>query len=395
MGYSLRMPWNESCAMKERIDLIDEYLEGEASVSELARRYGVSRKTAHKWILRFRESGRVGLEERSRAPHHHPQALSEQMEQQILAWKSQKPLWGAPKIHAKLLALPDCPSESTVSNVLARHGLSRKARRRRSATPSQGPLPHCQEVNQLWCADFKGHFRTGDGSRCDPLTITDAHSRYLLRCQSLAGFTGGAVVKPLFIATFQEYGLPAAIRTDNGPPFATTTLGGLSALSVWWIRLGIRVERITPGHPEENGRHERMHRTLKEATAKPPRATLARQQAAFDVFRQEYNEERPHEALGQKPPASVYEPSRRDYPARLPKQRGYPDDWEKRRVRVGGRIKWKGYEVNITTALWEQEIGLKPIGDGLWAVYFETLELGVFDERKRRILRPKTLKWAT
>jgi putative transposase len=224
--------------MKERIELIEEYLAGEDSVSELARRYGVSRKTVHKWILRFRAEGLGGLAERSRAPQHHPHALAEALEQQILEWKAKKPLWGAPKIHAKLLALPGCPSESTVSNVLARHGLSRKARRRRSATPSQWPLAHCQEVNQLWCADFKGHFRLGDGRRCDPLTITDAHSRYLLRCQGLGGCTGGVVVKPLFIATFQENGMPAAIRTDNGPPFATTTLGGLSALSVWWIRLG-------------------------------------------------------------------------------------------------------------------------------------------------------------
>jgi putative transposase len=379
--------------MRERTELIENYLAGEDSISELARQYGISRKTAHKWIERFKQHGRKGLQELSRAPHHQPNALSEAMEQRILEWKSRKPLWGAPKIHNQLLGLADCPSESTVSRVLARHGLSRKARRRRAATPSPAPLAHCEAVNQVWSADFKGHFRTGNGVRCDPLTISDAHSRYLLRCQALRGFTGAAAVQPVFVATFREYGLPEAIRTDNGAPFASSGLGGLSALSVWWIRLGIRLERIEPGEPQQNGRHERLHRTLKEATASPPRSTLGLQQQAFDAFRQEYNQERPHEALGQKPPASVYQPSAREYPERLPEPRGYPDDWETRKVRARGAIKWNGYQVNITRALWGQEIGLEPIGEALWAVYFESLRLGVFDERKRRVRPVRQLIW--
>ena len=392
MGYTWRMPWKETCAMRERTELIGKYLSGEESISGLARYYGLSRKTVYKWIDRFEERGPGGLQELSRAPHHHPNALSEEMEQRILEWKENKPSWGAPKIHAKLLALEDCPSESTVSNVLARWGLSRKIRRRRGATPSESPLGHCERANQIWCADFKGHFLTRDGQRCDPLTISDAHSRYLLRCQALSGSTGVIAVKPLFIATFREYGMPEAIRTDNGAPFASIGLGGLSPLSVWWIRLGIRVERILPGHPQQNGRHERMHRTLKEATANPPCHSLARQQAAFDAFRQEYNQERPHEALGQKPPASVYAPSLRDYPERLPQQ-NYPEDWQKRTVRQGGRIRWKGYEVNVTRSLFGQTIGLKPVGDGLWAVYFEKLELGTLDERQGRIEPARKLIW--
>ena len=393
MGYSLVMAWKNTCVMDERQRFIERWEEEDDSISELAREFGVSRKTAYKWIGRVEEFGVAGLQERSRAPHKHPNAMSEEMEELILSWKARKPLWGAPKIHAKLVDRPDCPSESTVSNVLARNGLVRKARRRNRATASASPLAECQKSNQVWSADFKGYFHTRDGTRCDPLTITDAHSRYILRCQALRGTTGVIAIQPLFVATFREYGLPEAMRTDNGSPFASVGLGGLSALSVWWIRLGIRLERSRPGHPQDNGRHERMHRTLKQATANPPRSTLPKQQEAFDVFRIEFNEERPHESLGQKPPASVYQPSTRDYPDRLPEQQGYPDEWQKRKVREGGRIKWNGQQVQINYALWGQEIGLKPIGDGLWAVYFESLELGVFDERKGRVRRHKNLCW--
>ena len=380
--------------MNERTGLVEAYLEGDNSVSELARQYEVSRKTAHKWINRFKKEGTAGLEERSRAPHDHPNALSQDMELRILEWKAKKPLWGAPKIHSKLWELPDCPSESTVSNVLARWGLSRKVRRRRTgAVPTQGPLAHCEQANQVWCADFKGHFRTADGRRCDPLTISDGYSRFLLRCQALGGFSGYVAVRPLFIATFREYGMPQALRTDNGPPFASVGLGGLSALSVWLIRLGIRLERIWPGRPEQNGRHERMHRTLKEATAKPPRASLRAQQRAFDAFQKEYNYERPHEALGQKPPAEFYEPSIREYPERLPQPRGYPKEWEKRMVRKAGAMKWNGRDIQINLALAGQQIGLQPVGDGLWAVHFESLQLGIFDERERCVRRTPTLTW--
>lgn len=375
--------------------MVSRYLSEGDSISELARWYGVSRKTVYKWVERFEQIGPAGLEDQSRAPQHHPHALSAQLERAILEWKAKKPTWGAPKIHAKLLeGEADCPSESTVSNVLARHGLSRQKRRRWRATPSESPLSHCQGPNELWCADFKGYFKTGDGQRCDPLTVSDAYSRYLLCCRALSGGTGSPVVKPLFIATFREYGMPEAIRTDNGAPFASIGLGGLSALSVWWIDLGIRLERIEPGCPEQNSRHERMHRTLKEEVASPPRPTIALQQEAFDVFQPEYNQERPHEALGQKPPASVYVPSARDYPERMPQQRGYPEDWAKRTVRPGGRIRWQGQEVNITRALCGREIGLKAVGEGRWAIYYETLELGVWDQRKRRVEPAKTLRWS-
>jgi hypothetical protein len=198
-------------------------------------------------------------------------------------------------------------------------------------------------------------------------------------------------VKPLFIETFREYGLPMAMRTDNGPPFATTALAGLSALAVWWVRLGIGLERIEPGQPQQNGRHERMHRTLKEATAKPPRASLRAQQKAFDEFRQEYNRERPHEALAQQVPAKIYEPSAKEYPERLPEQRGYPEEWEKRMVRKGGQMKWKSTNIHLSEALWGQEVGFKAVAEGQWEVYFEGLKLGMFDEKTGRIKGVKRL----
>jgi transposase InsO family protein len=379
------MPWKETSAMNERMMMIGEYLSRGYSLSELARRRGISRKTAYKWIERYEEAGSQGLEDQSRAPHHQVHGISEAMERRILELKARWPLWGAPKLHVKLQEHGPSPSESTVSNVLRRHGLSRKLRRTAKATPSSSPLGHCGAPNAVWCADFKGWFRTGDGQRCDPLTISDGYSRYLLCCQGIGSTTGMGTVRPLFEAVFREYGLPEAMRTDNGPPFASTGLAGLTRLSVWWVRLGIRLERIAPGQPQQNGRHERMHRTLKEATAQPPRRNLKSQQQAFDAFREEYNQERPHEALGQKPPGSWYESSRRDYPSRLASLE-YPEEWQKRQVSPGGQMRWRGERVQVSHALVDQIVGLRPAGDGLWTVYFGSLELGQLDERRGRLV---------
>jgi putative transposase len=370
--------------------MIGEYLSGGYSVSELARRRGISRKTAWKWIERYEQEGGPGLADRSRAPYHQARAICQQTEQRILELKARWPLWGAPKLHVKLLQEGVGVSESTVSNVLQRHGLSRKLRQRRQATPSQQPFGGCERANQLWCADFKGWFRTGDGQRCEPLTISDAHSRYLLCCQAISTSTAMVTVRPLFERTFREYGMPEAMRTDNGPPFASHGLAGLTELSVWWLRLGIRLERIQPGQPQQNARHERMHRTLKEATAQPPRGNLRWQQKAFDAFREEYNQERPHEALGQRPPARCYTPALRDYPQRLAALE-YPEDWQKRRISAGGQMKWKGAKVSISHALVEQTIGLEPLGDGVWRIYFGSLELGRLDERVRKVLPIRVL----
>jgi len=374
----------------ERTIMIGEYLSGDYSISQLGRRRGVSRKTVYKWIERYEGDSVAGLVDQSRAPRHHPNAISEEMEQRILEWKAKRPLWGAPKIHSKLRALKDCPAESTVSNVLSRWGLTRKVPRRRRATATvRSPEP--VGPNELWCADFKGWFRTGDGRRCDPLTISDAFSRYLLCCRGLGGSIGWLTIQPLFEATFREYGVPRAIRTDNGSPFASVGLAGLSALSVWWVRLGIALDRIQPGCPQQNGRHERMHRTLKEAVATPPRSNLKAQQKIFDVFRREYNQERPHEALGQQPPASVYESSAREFPERL-LEPDYPDDWPVRAVRLNGEIKWRGQKIYLTGALRGQRVGMEPIDDGIWKLHFMTVELGQWNERHKRFEPIKRLK---
>lgn len=375
--------------MTERTRMILEHLEGDHSAAELARRYGVSRKTVSKWTGRFVRQQWAGLVERSRAPHRQAHALDEALVEQILALKARWPLWGAPKLRHKLLEWvgPEhCPCESTVSNVLKRHGLTRKPRRRRRACGT-GPLAQISAANQVWCADFKGWFLTGDGKRCQPLTITDGWSRYLLRCVSLEQHTGYRAVRPQFIAAFREYGLPQAIRTDNGPPFGSCGLGGLTPLAVWWIKLGIQPERIAPGHPEQNGRHERMHRTLAEATVDPPQRTLHAQQQVFDSFREQYNQERPHEALDFVVPAQRYEASPKPYPERRLAAMQYPEGWEARVVRnQTGQMTWHKHDVRVSGALWGERVGLCPIDDGLWELYFGPMLLGHFDERQMKVL---------
>jgi putative transposase len=381
--------------MSERMKMMADHLSGDYGAAELARRYGISRRVVYKWIERYEQEGAAGLVERSRSPHHQGRAIAQDVVDELLELKKRWPRWGAPKLLARLQrqrGAAHCPAESTVSEILKRHGLCFARRRRRHATPSSLPLQHAQGPNDVWCVDFKGWFCTADGSKCSPLTLTDAYSRYLLRCQGLGDSTGCQMVQPIMISAFREYGMPRAMRSDNGPPFATSTLGGLSKLSVWWLRLGIKLERIEPGKPQQNGRHERFHRTLEEDTARPPARSLAAQQRRFERFRREYNEERPHEALEQTPPAQHYDPSPREYPGGLPPPRDYPDDWQKRSVRPGGRMKWHGRSVNITTALEGHYVGLEPVGDGQWAVWFEELELGIFEERLMRVTPHRTLR---
>lgn len=389
------MPWKQTDAMSERMKMIVDHLSGDYATAELARRYGMSRRVVYKWIERYQQEGAEGLMERSRAPHHQVHAIAQEVVEHLLDLKKQWPRWGAPKLLARLqreIGAGQCPAESTVSEILKRHGLSFAPRRRRHATPSSLPLRHAHQPNAVWSVDFKGWFCTGDGHKCTPFTLTDAYSRYLLRCQGLGGSTGAQMVQPIMISAFREYGMPGAIRSDNGPPFATGALCGLSKLNVWWLRLGIKLERIEPGKPQQNGRHERFHRTLEENTARPPAGSLAAQQRRFEKFRREYNQERPHEALGQNPPAQHYEPSPKEYPGRLPAARDYPDDWQKRSVRPGGRMKWQGRSVNITTALEGHYVGLEPVGEGRWTVWFENLELGIFEERLMKVSPHRTLR---
>ena len=335
------MPWKECGVQEERFRFVDEWNSGDWNLAELCRIYGVTRKTGYKWVERYEAGGMDGLRDLSRAPHDHPNEVSEEVEEEVLAIRGKHPLWGARKIRAWLVQAhgdEEMPVASTIGSLLRRNGLTVRRKARRTARPASEPLGHAQQSNAVWCADFKGWFRTGDGERIDPLTISDAYSRYLLRCQAVKA-ADYVHSRPIFEAAFREYGLPERLRTDNGAPFGSNGDSGLTGLSVWWIKLGIRPERIEPGKPEQNGRHERMHRTLKEATAAPPAANRRRQQECFDVFRREYNQQRPHEALGQVAPASVYRPSVRCYPERLGEPE-YPDPWECRRVSPGGQFRW-------------------------------------------------------
>jgi transposase InsO family protein len=375
-------------------------LEAEAAerpLAEVCRAYGISRKTGYKWLQRYQSEGVGGLADRSRAPRQRPNAISNQIEQQVLELRAQRPYWGERKLHCFLereRPQQGWPAPSTIGALLKRHGLTHPPRRRRRATPSP-QLSTATEPNLVWAIDFKGHFLTADGQRCDPLTISDTASRYLLRCQAVEK-TDGAHVRALLEATFREYGLPAAIRSDNGPPFASVGLGGLSRLAVWWIRLGVMPERIEPGHPEQNGRHERLHRTLKQETANPPKATGRAQQKAFDAFRKQYNQERPHEALEMNTPASVYVPSPREYPARLPEIE-YPEQFRLRRVQVHGDIVFGNRGIFLSEVLSGEVVALEEQEQG-WRVWFGPLELAWLDEkelskrpgnRPSRVLRPR------
>lgn len=382
------MPWKETCAMDEKVKFIAAWKSGEFSKSELCRAFGISRPTGDKYIERYRLYGLEGLKERSRARHTQAHALSEALIEELLAFKRAHPTWGPRKIRDWLrFHHPQgrWPAASTIGELYKRHGLV-KARRRRARTVLSGSvLSACERTNQVWSSDFKGQFRLGSGRWCYPLTVTDNYSRYLLSCQGLSR-PSEAQVRPWFERAFRTYGLPEVMRTDNGTPFASVALGGLTRLSVWWVKLGIRVERIAPGQPGQNGRHERMHRTLKEETASPPKATAGAQQRAFNRFCAQYNGERPHEALGGIPPAACYEPSSRAYPQRVAEVE-YPEGMQVRRVRSAGDVKWRGKKVYISEALRGELVGLQAIDAERWQVYFSYLALGVLDERLGRIER--------
>lgn len=386
------MPWKETIVLDERVRFALACQDELGSMSVLCRQFGISRRTGYKWLERYEELGPAGLCDRSRAPLTHPNQVGPELRKQIVLMRRSHPTWGPRKLLAVLQRdhpLESWPAVSTIGQILKSQGLSVPRLRRPRCAAGLNPLGPCLAPNRVWCADFKGWFRTGDGSRCDPLTITDGHSRYLLRCHATT--TDYPSVRGLFEATFRRYGLPEAMRTDNGEPFASVGVMGLSRLSVWWVRLGIVLQRIEPGKPQQNGSHERMHGTLKRETASPPAANLAAQQRRFDAFGWEYNHHRPHEALGMATPASVYQPSRRAYPERLAELE-YPCDWQLRKVDQDGDIRWQVAKVFIGTALRAQTIGLRELGGRLWSVRFGPVDLGVLDERKGRLLRPHERK---
>jgi transposase InsO family protein len=371
--------------MDERLRFVAQLLDGEP-MTEVCRAFGISRKTGYKIFNRYKDHGLEALTDRSRRPVRYANQLPSQIEGLILTLKRDKPHWGARKIRELLLRRlagdVRIPAKSTIHAVLHRHGLVKsigRVRNRAHGTPlSEGAAP-----NDLWCVDFKGEFKLGNGRYCYPLTVTDHASRFFLLCEALES-TREDLSITAFEQLFTERGLPGAIRSDNGVPFASpNALFNLSKLSVWWLRLGIGIERIKPGHPQQNGRHERMHLTLKKETTRPPGLNSLQQQARFDAFRHEFNTERPHEALAMKCPGEVYVASSRQYGG-LP-ELAYPFHDRELVVTACGRICLHRKKINISTVLAGQKLGIKEVDDGIWIVSFMSYDLGYIDLEQRTL----------
>jgi putative transposase len=378
------MPWKECHAMDERLRFVARLLEGE-KMAPLCAEFGISRKTGYKIFDRYKDCGIAAFTDRSRRPYRQANRLPAQLEAVIVRVKREYPGWGAPKIREKLRSQftgPQLPAISTVHAVLDRHGLVRRRRRRRHA--ATGTALSCPtDPNALWCADYKGEFMLGNRCYCYPLTITDFATRYLLTCEALST-TQEKFAFTVFERAFKDFGLPQRIRTDNGVPFASAhALYGLSKLAVWWLRLGIQIERIQPGHPQQNGRHERMHLTLKKEATKPAAANVLQQQARFDAFVQQYNQERPHQALAMKVPADVYGRSPRLY--RGLEELTYPFHDATFTVTLCGRICFKGRKVNLSHVFAGQNVGVTQVGDRIWLVTFMQYDLGYFDDETCRL----------
>jgi putative transposase len=385
------MPWKEVLSMEQRVSFVLEVEKQEKSFASLCRSFGISRKTGYKWWKRFCERGLSGLSQRTSRPHRSPLTSEPKWRRGVIALRQRYAWWGAKKLRAKLIARHGpggVPAASTLGTILSRAGLIR-ARRRRKSGPKieRAALSPAQQSNEVWAVDFKGWFRTADGQRCDPLTVSDLASRYLLCCEGLKSQSFEAV-RAVFEKLFTQYGLPQRIRVDNGPPFGSRGAGGLSRLSVWWMGLGILVEFIAPGHPEQNGIHERMHRTLKAEATRAPAYNLRRQQKRFDRWRRHFNLERPHEALGQQTPAEHYQASSRLYRNGAQAKPAYLPHYCVRRVRSNGEIKWEGRKRFLGEAFIGELVGLKQIERGQHEVYFMERMLGMLHEADICGLRP-------
>ena len=370
--------------MDERLRFVARLLDGE-KMAVVCREFGVSRKTGYKIFNRYKDFGLRGLEDRVRSPYRHPNKLPFQVETALLRIKREHPSWGAPKIREKLhkdYPMVKPPAVSTVHAVLDRHGLVRRRKRRRYKAKGTD-LSHPRAPNALWCADYKGQFRLGNRRYCYPLTVSDYRSRYLLACEGLES-TKETGAFSVFERVFREFGLPTAIRTDNGPPFSCPhALFGLSRLSVWWLRLGIGIERIKPGHPQQNGRHERMHLTLKKEATKPPSFNFLQQQARFDEFIEVYNHDRPHQALSGRYPGEVYTPSARQYqPPDVPE---YPFHDRTVRVTQCGRVCIGRRKINLSIVFAGQHVGVREVAEEVWLVSFMHYDLGFFDQAEDRV----------
>jgi putative transposase len=378
------MPWKETSRMEERMRFIVALLAGRETMSDLCAQFGISRQTGYELRRRFALDGVEGLKDRSRAPHHCRHTTAAATAELLIDLRRAHPRWGPkkllPTLRKRYPAL-ELPAVSTAGEILKRAGLVTSGRRRRRQIPVVQPFAAVEQPNDAWCIDFKGWFRTGDGTRCDPLTVTDAFSRYLLVCEIMP-----ERIEPVRTAVdglFAECGLPSAIRSDNGAPFGGNGPAGLSRLSVHWLKLGIRLERIVPGKPQQNGQHERMHKDLKQDTTRPAAETISAQQRRFDEFRRQYNEERPHEALGQTPPAEHYHRSPRAMPNRIPEP-WYDADHQVRRVRPDGAIKWAGQSIFISEALAGEPIGIAETASGHFIVRFAGVDLGLIDWQTQR-----------
>jgi putative transposase len=382
------MPWRESGPMDQRLHLVQEYRSGLFTMTELAEQYGISRKTGYKWVDRYAAANAsvVALMDRSRRPHASPRETEPAVVAALIALRKRHPRWGARKLIALGITQHPAlnwPSRSTVCDLLTSAGLVTPRPRRATAVGhAPSALAVIAAANQTWTTDFKGEFRTGDRRYCYPLTLRDGFSRFVLRCDGLLARTL-AETQRRFTRAFAQYGLPDRIRSDNGSPFAGTGLGRLSRLAIWWMRLGIIPERIAPGHPEQNGAHEQFHAVLKAETARPPAPTLRAQQRRFDRFCAEYNHERPHESLNDQTPATHYTPSTRVLPRTLPAVE-YPGHMEIRRVSSSGCISWHN-PVFLTETLAGESVGFEEVNDGLWTLYFGTVALARFDERRRQL----------
>jgi putative transposase len=379
------MPWKESSMLDEKIRFIARLLDGE-KLAPLCREFNISRKTGYQIWNKYLQFGQQAFIEQKRTPYRYANKLPVQIEMLILDLKKEYPNWGAPKIRDKMLKKhPDMrlPAISTIHAVLDRHGLVKSELRKKRYKAEGTPLLHVQDPNDLWCADYKGEFMTVDRKYCYPLTITDYASRYILSCEALSS-TKEEFAFTVFTRAFQEHGLPQAIRTDNGVPFSSgNSLYGLTKLSVWWLRLGIGIERTQPGHPEQNGRHERMHLTLKQETTRPPGENQLHQQEKFDEFIRVFNFERPHQALDKKYPSEIYKKSEKEYKGIEPIF--YPFHDKTIQVTDCGRICQRNWKVNLSRAFAGQEVGVKEVEDGIWVVSFLDYDLGYFDEGGKRV----------
>jgi putative transposase len=384
------MGWTETCAVDERMRFVMAVEERDEAFAAVCRRFGVSRKTGYKWLGRYEEAGVEGLTDHSRAPLNHPQAITQAIVERCLVVRRAHPTWGPVKVRGWLdrhVPQTQWPAVSTIGALFDREGLTVKRRLRRRSPPSSAPFAHCGAANDVWCVDFKGWFLTGDGTHCEPLTLSDAHSRYLLRCQAMAR-TDTDHVWPVLDAAFREFGLPHRLRSDNGSPFASRGAGGLSKLSVKVIKAGVVPERIAPGKPQQNGRLERLHLTLLQDTANPPARSLREQLERLRSFQRLYNEERPHQALGNDTPAQHYAVSPRRFDGVL-REPSYGPDHTIRRVRHNGEIRWQGNTIYISEALIGELVGLAEDEHGNWTTSYGPIALGVIAHRANRLRKPK------